>query len=325
MFHEPVFLNREKQAQFYIRKVIDMKNKKIGKSIFMIAFLLPSCLCFLIFYAYPIVQIIVTSFCKWDYTNLANPALYSGEELFSNYEYIFTKYPYFWEALRNSLGWAVVGVVIQVPLTLVVAIVISKGLKFSKFARNVYIVPSVISSAAMGLVFLQLYNARYGPIQQIIQIFNPEFKDSILLVEGANFWAIVCAYVFFCGTTAIMLLGQIHGIAPEMYEAAKIDGATGIKREWYVTIPLVKPTIKTVTTMAATSGFLLYNEVFFLTNGAAGTKSISYIIRELAITSARTQYARANTIGAIQILIGLVLVGLINIAFKDRDKVGGKA
>ena len=302
-------------------------KKKSSRAIFMTLFLLPSCLCFLIFYAYPILQIIVTSFCKWDYTNLTNPVFFEKGELLTNYKYIFTQYPYFWEALRNSLGWALVGVVIQVPLTLVVAIVISKGLKFSKFARNVYIVPSVISSAAMGLVFLQLYNARYGPIQQIIQKFNPDFTDSILLVEGANFWAIVFAYVFFCGTTAIMLLGQIHGIAPELYEAAKIDGATGLKRELYITIPLVKPTIKTVTTMAATSGFLLYNEVFFLTNGAAGTKSISFIIRELAITSSRTQYARANTIGAVQIVIGLILVGIINIVFAESksSQKGGKA
>ena len=302
-------------------------KKKSNRAIFMTLFLLPSCLCFLIFYAYPILQIIVTSFCKWDYTNLKNPTFFEAGELLTNYKYIFTQYPYFWEALRNSLCWALVGVVIQVPLTLVVAIVISKGLKFSKFARNVYIIPSVISSAAMGLVFLQLYNARYGPIQQIINIFKPNFKDSILLVEGVNFWAIVFAYVFFCGTTAIMLLGQIHGIAPELYEAAKIDGATGLKRELYVTIPLVKPTIKTVTTLAATSGFLLYNEVFFLTNGAAGTKSISFIIRELAITSSRTQYARANTIGAIQIVIGLILVGLINIIFAEskESRKGGKA
>ena len=302
-------------------------KKKSSRAIFMTLFLLPSCLCFLIFYAYPILQIIVTSFCKWDYTNLKNPVFFEAGELLTNYKYIFTQYPYFWEALRNSLGWALVGVVIQVPLTLVVAIVISKGLKFSKFARNVYIVPSVISSAAMGLVFLQLYNARYGPIQQIIQKFNPDFTDSILLVEGANFWAIVFAYVFFCGTTAIMLLGQIHGIAPELYEAAKIDGATGLKRELYVTIPLVKPTIKTVTTMAATSGFLLYNEVFFLTNGAAGTKSISFIIRELAITSSRTQYARANTVGAVQIIIGLILVGVINVVFAESksSQKGGKA
>ena len=211
------------------------------------------------------------------------------------------------------------------PLTLVVAIVISKGLKFSRFARNVYIVPSVISSAAMGLIFLQLYNARYGPIQQIINIFKPDFRDSILLVEGVNFWAIVFAYVFFCGTTTIMLLGQIHGIAPELYEAAMIDGAKGWKRELYITIPLVKPTIKTVTTLAGTAGFLIYNEVFFLTNGAAGTKSISFIIRELAITSPRTQYARANTIGVVQIAIGLVLIAIINWVFShDKYSLRGK-
>ena len=297
-------------------------NKRKARTIFIILFLIPSCLCFLIFYAYPIVQIIVTSFCKWDYTNLSKPEFFGMGELFTNYQYIFTKYPYFWEALRNSLCWAMVGVCIQVPVTLIVAIILSKGLRFSKFARNIYIVPSVISSAAMGLIFLQLYNARYGPIQQIIQKFKPDYTDSILLVERANFWAIVFAYVFFCGTTAIMLLGQIHSIAPELYEAAKIDGAKGWRREWYITIPLVKPTIKTVTTLAATSGFLIYNEVFFLTNGAAGTKSISFIIRELAITSTRTQYARANTIGAIQIVIGLILVGIISFAFSEKNTKG---
>ena len=302
--------------------------KRRNKAIFIALFLIPACLCFLMFYAYPILQIVVTSFCQWDYTNLSSPRFYDVEKLFTNYKYIFTEYPYFWEALKNSLCWALVGVVIQVPLTLVVAIVLSKGLRFSKFARNVYIVPSVISSAAMGLIFLQLYNARYGPIQQIIQKFNPDFTDSILLMEGINFWAIVFAYVFFCGTTAIMLLGQIHSIAPELYEAGKIDGAKGIKRELYITIPLVMPTIKTVATLAATSGFLLYNEVFFLTNGAAGTKSITYIIRELAITSSRTQYARANTIGVVQIVIGLLLVAGINFAFSEKkikDRGGEKA
>ena len=294
-------------------------NKKLARSIFIVVFLTPSCLCFLIFYAYPIVQIIITSFCKWDYTNLSKPELYGLKDILNNYKYIFTQYPYFWEALRNSLCWAMVGVFIQVPLTLVVAIVLSKGLRFSKFVRNSYIVPSVISSAAMGLIFLQLYNARYGPIQQIIQKFKPDFSDSILLVEGVNFWAIVFAYVFFCGTTTIMLLGQIHSIAPELYEASKIDGAKGWRREWYITIPLVKPTIKTVTTLGATSGLLIYKEVFFLTNGAAGTKSISYIIRELAITSTRTQYARANTIGVMQIIIGLVLVVIISFAFSEKS------
>ena len=294
------------------------KDKK--KTLFIIIFLAPALFAFAMFYAYPILQIAVTSFCKWDYTNLANPQLLPAGERLANFKYILQQYPYFWEALRNSFGWALVGVAIQVPLTLIVAIVFSKGLRFSKASRNIYIIPSVISSAAMGLIFLQLYNPRYGPLQQIIQLFKPGFRDSVLLVEGANFWAIVFAYVFFCGTTAIMLLGQIHSIPPEMYEAAMLDGATGIRREIHVTIPLIKPTIKTVTILAATSGFLLYNEVFFLTNGAAGTKSISFIIRELAITSTRTQYARANTIGLIQLVLGLGLVAVLNLVFGINRK-----
>ena len=69
-----------------------------------------------------------------------------------------------------------------------------------------------------------------------------------------------------------MILGQIFAIPQEIHEAAILDNITGWRREWYITIPMIKDTLKTVAIMAATSGFLLYNEVFFLTNGAAGTK-----------------------------------------------------
>ena len=70
-----------------------------------------------------------------------------------------------------------------------------------------------------------------------------------------------------------------------------LDGASGLKQDWYITLPMIKGTLKTVSILAATSGFLLYNEVFFLTKGAAGTYSISYVIRELAITSPTSVWA----------------------------------
>ena len=115
-----------------------------------------------------------------------------------------------------------------------------------------------------------------------------------------------------------MILGQIFAIPEEVQEAAILDNITGWRKEWYITIPMIKGTIKTVSIMAATSGFLLYNEVFFLTNGAAGTKSISFVIRELAV-------ARANTIGVIQILGGMLIIVCINILFRERKRLkGGK-
>ncbi|QVE21793.1 sugar ABC transporter permease [Phocoenobacter atlanticus subsp. cyclopteri] len=127
------------------------------------------------------------------------------------------------------------------------------------------------------------------------------------------------AYVFFTGASTIMVLGQILAIPKSLYEAAEIDGISNFKVDWYITLPMIKDTIKTISVMAASAGFLIYNEVFFLTNGAAGTKSISFIIRELAVSSSRTQYARANTVGVFQILGGLLIIVLIGLIFRNKD------
>ena len=136
--------------------------------------------------------------------------------------------------------------------------------------------------------------------------------------------AMTCAYIFFTGTTTLMILGNIMAVPEEVREAAMLDGASGLKQDWHITIPMIKGTLKTVSVLAATSGFLLYNEVYFLTKGAAGTYSISYIIRELAITSPRTQFGRANAVAMIQILAGMVIILVINfvysVSFKKEKK-----
>ena len=83
---------------------VKKKKNKLGmrRTGFIIAFLAPTLLAFCMFYLYPIITVFITSFCKWDYTNIANPEFFSFEHLWDNYDYIFNKYPFFWEALRNS-------------------------------------------------------------------------------------------------------------------------------------------------------------------------------------------------------------------------------
>lgn len=289
-----------------------IKREKPRRNIFIALFLIPTMLCFCIFYLYPIITVFFTSFCKWDYTNVTTPELFGLKELFTNYQYITGTYPYFGEAMRNSLLWAAIGIFVQIPISLAVALALARKLRGWKFVRNVYIVPNVISTAAMGMIFLQFYNPRYGVINPIVQMFNPSFTENLLLLPGVNFVAMTCSYLFFTGSTTILILGQIMAIPHELTEAATLDGADGFKRDFEIVIPLIKDTLKTVSVLAATGGFLLYNEVYFLTKGAAGTRSVSYIIRELAIMSSRTQYARANTVGVIQILTGMLIVVGVN-------------
>lgn len=294
---------------------------------FIFAFLAPTLIAFVIFYLYPIVTVFVTSFCKWDYTNINAPEFFGIKNMWDNYKYIFHTYPYFWEALKNSSLWALLGVAIQIPIATLIALAFSRKMKGVKLIRNIYIIPNMISTAAMGMIFLQLYSPLYGVVNPIIKLFNKDFKDSILLLEGPAFGAMTAAYIFFTGTTTLMILGNIMAVPEEVREAARLDGASGLKQDWYITIPMIKETLRMVCILAATGGFLLYNEVYFLTKGAAGTYSISYVIRELAITSPRTQFGRANTVAVVQILAGMLIIVIINMLFNltwKRPTKGGK-
>lgn len=304
------------------------KKGKLGmrKTGFILAFLAPTLIAFCIFYLYPIVTVFVTSFCKWDYTNITSPEFFGWKEMWSNYDYIFNLYPYFWEALKNSSVWALLGVVIQIPVATLIALAFSRKVKGIKFIRNVYIIPNMISTAAMGMIFLQLYSPLYGVVNPVIRLFNPEFGENILLLKGSAFWAMTGAYIFFTGTTTLMILGNIMAVPEDVREAAMLDGCSGLRQDWHITIPMIKGTLKTVSVLAATSGFLLYNEVYFLTKGAAGTYSISYVIRELAITSPRTQFGRANAVAVVQILAGMVIIVVVNLLYSIpfREIFGGR-
>jgi raffinose/stachyose/melibiose transport system permease protein len=299
------------------------KNKgklSMRRTGFIVAFLSPTLIAFCVFYLYPIITVLITSFCKWDYTNITSPEFFGFRYMWQNYDYIFKTYPFFWEALGNSTKWAIIGAVVQIPVATLIALALSRKVIGIKFVRNVYVIPNMISTAAMGIIFLQLYNPSYGIINPIIQLFNNDFSDNILLLKGSAFIAMTCAYIFFTGTTTLMILGNVMAVSEEVREAAMLDGASGLKQDWHITIPMIKGTLKTVSVLAATSGFLIYNEVYFLTKGAAGTYSISYVIRELAITSPKTQFGRANAVAMIQILAGMVIILVINLLYSVSFK-----
>ena len=292
------------------------------RKVFIAGFLAPTMLMFCIFYLYPLVTVFVTSFCKWDYTNITSPEFFGWKDMFSNYQYIFTTYPFFWEALKNSSVWAMLGIFFQIPISTLIALAFSRKMRGVNVIRNIYIVPCMISSAALGMIFLQLYSPLYGIVNPVISLFKGEaFGENILLIKDSAFIALTCAYIFFTGTTTLMILGNIMAIPQEVREAAYLDGASGFVQDLYITIPMIKGTLKTVSVLAATSGFLLYNEVFFLTKGAAGTYSISYVIRELAITSPRTQFGRANAVALIQILGGMLIILIVNIVYGLPDVI----
>lgn len=299
------------------------KKSKIfsRKNGFIITFLLPGILLFAVIYGYPLISIVATSFTKWNYKNFTAPEFLGWGNLFDNYIKMFTKDANFKAALVNSLKWVALTLIIQVPFTVLVALILSEKPKGWKFIRNVFIIPNIISTAAIGLIFQNLYSPARGIVTQLANLLKPGSDISVLADEKLAFWGVTFSFILFGGSNCLLLLTQIFSIDAAIYEAARIDGASAFQTAVRITLPLMRPMLGTVSVMAANYGLLLYNEVALITGGGPGnsTYSLSYYIYKTALGSTKLNFARGNTAGVVQLILGVALVGCINRLFRTAE------
>lgn len=291
------------------------------RTLFLACFLTPGILLFLIIYAYPLVNIFITSFTEWNYKNLQTPEFLGFANLFDNYIRLFTKDYFFKGALFNSLKWALLAACVQVPFALLVALVLSKKPFLWRFTRNAFIIPNIISSAAIGLIFLNLYDPSRGLVTLLIKAVAPDSDINLLANQKTAFWCVTAAFIFFGGSLMLLILAQIMAIPKDLYEAAEIDGASGVKKDIFITLPLVKSAIGTALILACNYGLLVYNEIALITKGGpdGATYSLSYYIYKTAMGSTKLNFALANAAGVIMFLVGLVMVGVLNKIFNKDE------
>lgn len=289
------------------------------KTWFVAVFLAPCTILFLIVYAYPLVTIFLTSFSSWNYTNFTAPEFLGWNHLFDNYVKLFRYDANFKTALANSLKWVALTLLIQVPFTILVALTLSKKMKGWKFTRNVFLIPNIISTAAIGLIFLNLYSPSRGIVTELCNRIWPGSDVSVFSDPALAFWGITFTFILFGGANCLLLLTQIFSIDRSIYEVALIEGASDRQIDWHITLPLMRPMIGTISVMAANYGLLLYNEIALITSGGPdnATYSLSYYIYKTSLGSTKLNFARGNTAGVIQFILGIVIVLLINRVFRS--------
>ncbi|MDQ8734780.1 sugar ABC transporter permease [Paenibacillus sp. LHD-38] len=295
--------------------------QSLRKKGFIISFLLPAIVMFLLIYVYPLANIFFTSFSKWDYKNLNSPELLGWTHLFDNYIKLFTNDYFFNTALFNSLKWVALVLLIQIPFSLLVALVLSQKPRGWVLARNAFIIPNIISSAAIGLIFVNLYDPARGLVTEVIRKFNSDVNLNILADTSASFWGVTFAFILFGGVNSLLIMTQRFSISNDIYEAAKIDGANVLQSEIHITLPLLRPMIGTVAILATNYSLLLFNEIELMTKGGPdnSTYSLSYYIYQTAMGSTKLNFALANTAGVIQFILGILLVVFISRIFRANE------
>ena len=242
-----------------------MKRKNFG-----FFFIIPALILYIFFVIYPTVNSIRLSFFKWD--GLAQNMTFVG---LKNYITMFTNDRVFLISLKNSIVWSCLIVIIPTFLGLIIAYVIFSRVFAGNLHRLIILFPFLLSNVAVGLICKMMGNSRLGTVNTFLNKINLEIftqdwlgdtKIVIFSLIAANIWQLT-------GLAMIIFYAGMQSIPGEIYEAAKIDGASSFCIFKNITIPLLKEIMIIVVVLMATASWRVFDIVYVVTRGGPANKS----------------------------------------------------
>lgn len=281
------------------------------KAIFF--FIAPAFILFTLILFIPIIQVFYYSFC--DYKALTKPK-FTGLE---NYIKLFVDDEIMRTALKNSLFFMLFSAVSQQIIGLILALVLTNIKHGRNFFKNVYYLPYILSSAALGLLWAFLFNPKMG-INQMLAYFGIEGPLWLSSTKGfivLPMWVIAFVSLWqYVGSTMMLYIAQISGISKELYEASYIDGASKIQTCRYITLPLVKPMLITSLSLNCIGSLKFFDLVYNMTQGGPNHST------DVLATHLYTQgfqyfkYGYASTISVILLILCFAVSFIINKCIK---------
>ncbi|HEU4424016.1 MAG TPA: sugar ABC transporter permease [Pilimelia sp.] len=229
-------------------------------------YIAPFFIIFAVFGAYPLAYTAWVSLHDWDI--LADEHPYVG---FQNYTDLL-KDGDFWHSVVNTMGIFVIATVPQLLLALWIANLLNRGLRARTSFRMGVLIPSITSTAAVAIVFGQLFGTDFGLINWLINFVGIENID--WRANRLASWIAVSAMVDWrwTGYNAIIFLAAMQAIPRDLYESASIDGARPARQFWSITVPLLKPTIIFAVIISTIGGLQLFTEPLLFNAGTNGIR-----------------------------------------------------
>lgn len=251
---------------------------------------------------YPILAAIYRSFTDWD-------GLYRNNWVgLKNYIDIFTNSP-FWTLLRNN-AVLLISVPLQIILGLFVAVLLYEEVAGWQFFRTIVYVPQIISAVIIGYLFRIAFGLD-GPINMVLHKLSLDFLAIEWLGNSASalFVLVLCLTWFSIGWQAIVILGGMSKISPDVIEAATVDGANFWQRTFHVIVPMISRTLEYGVIMSMVWTFTgIFAFIYSITYGGPGyeTSTIDYMIYT-KFYQASANYGFACGLAVILLIIILIL------------------
>lgn len=283
------------------------------KAIFFFTF--PTFLLFTVIVVVPIFFSLQYSTLKWDgFTK----GTFIG---FQNYQNLFVNNTDgFLQSVINSLILAAISVGIQLPLSLLLALTLAKGIRGERFFRTAFFIPVIIATVVIGQLWMKIYNADYGMFNTVLNAVGLGGLSDAWLADtktalASVFVAMLWQYV---GYHMLLLYAGAKSISPDIYEAARIDGAGELATAFHITIPLMKPIISVCIIFAVTGSFKAFDLIYVMTGG--GPLHSTDVPTTLMYTTifSRYQYGYGSAMAIFIIVECLVFTVIINKLFSKN-------
>ncbi|MDP9219415.1 MAG: sugar ABC transporter permease [Actinomycetota bacterium] len=274
----------------------------------VLVFLVPPLAIYCIAVLFPIVQSLFLSFYSWDGIS---DRQFVG---LANYRRMLVGDDVFWTAFRNSIGYLVICMVIQLGAALIVANLLLTLRRGRELVKTLYLLPAVISTVAIAFLFQRIYSVSpVGLLNQLLDWVGLGSAEDAWLSDTHTVLAAVSIPEGwrFSGLYMLIIYAGFLAVPRELEEAARLDGASSWQVFTRIRFPYIRPVWYTSLILAATYGLRGFDIPYLLTNGGPGQSSelMTTYMYKSAFTS--TDYGYASTISVFIVVECLVAVGVI--------------
>lgn len=279
------------------KPLISRKVRSWGWGLF---FVLPSLTMFLVFSLYPMFDSVRLSFQEYSLKGREWVGLENYRSLFGD--------PYFRTILTNTLAYALWIVPFGLVLSLTLSTLIYRlPTPAQVFFKSAYYLPVVTSGVVLSLVWLYLYDPAFGllnfllgkvGIGPVLWLSDPTWSLlSIVMMFHASHW----------GGSVILLTASMGGIPKDLYEAARLDGASYLRQTTSITVPLLKPALAFVAITGTITSLQIFIEVWLMTRGGPNYATTNLVFSIYEQGFIRFDFGRASAVAVVLLLITMVI------------------
>ncbi len=288
------------------------RNKKPA-----LVFLLPAFLFMIVFLYYPFLKNILNSFME--IKQLGSTGTSFNSPWYSNYVEMFQD-ENVWTSVKNTIVMMIVTLIGQVGIAIVLALMVDNIGRGKSFFRTVFFFPIVISATALGLLFNLIFLYDKGMINQLLEALGKQNLTD-WKAEGIALVTMILPVMWqYVGFYFVILVTGLNNISDELYEAAKIDGATTLQRVRYISIPLLHNVICTCSVLAVTGALKVFDLPWVMFPKGMPLKSTfltgTYMYYHTMETK-NVDYGAA--IAVLIVVLGVVLAKIVNSIFREKD------